>query len=43
MQNMKMHDESSPFLIGNIQASDKITDAKQKSWIVNENEQIRFI
>ena len=36
---MKKHNENSPFLIGNVEAGDKITEAKQKSWIVSENEQ----
>lgn len=39
---MKKHDENSPFLIGNIEEEDKITEAKQKSWIV-ENSQISFL
>mgnify|MGYP004680576567 CR=1 FL=1 len=38
---MKKHNENSPFLIGNIEIGDKITEAKQKSWIINE--QISFI
>ena len=42
IENMKNHDENSPFLIGNSKDYDKITIAKQKSWKV-ENEQIRFI
>lgn len=40
---MKKHNENSPFLIGNSEVGDKITDAKQKSWIVNKNEQISFL
>lgn len=43
IENMKKHNENSPFLIGNNELGDKITVAKQKSWIVNENEQISFI
>ena len=36
-ENRKKHDENSPFLIGNIQKDDNITEAKQKSWkVVNE-------
>ena len=40
---MKKYNENSPFLIGNSEAGDKITEAKQKSWIANTNEQISFI
>ena len=43
IQNMKKHNENSPFLIGNSEVWDKITEAKQKSWIANENGQISFI
>ena len=43
IQNIKKHNENSPFLIGNIENGDKITEAKQKSWIVSFNEQISFI
>ena len=43
IENMKKHNENSPFLIGNNEIGDKITEAKQKSWIVNKNEQISFI
>lgn len=43
IQNMKKHNAKSPFLIGNIETGDKITEAKQKSWIVSSNEQISFI
>ena len=39
IENMKKHNENSPFLIGDVEAGDKITEAKQKSWIVSENEQ----
>ena len=39
IENMKKHNENSPFLIGDVEARDKITEAKQKSWIVSENEQ----
>ena len=43
MENMKKHNEKSPFLIGGNEDGDKITEAKQKSWIINRNEQITFI
>ncbi len=33
IENMKKHDPSSPFLIGNLQKGDKITEAKQESYI----------
>lgn len=33
IQNMKNHDPNSPFLIGNLQKDDKITQAKQESYI----------
>ncbi len=42
-QNMKEHIETSPLLIGEITDNDKITEAKQKSWIISENNQITFI
>lgn len=29
IENMKKHNENSPFLIGNVEAGDKITEAKQ--------------
>ena len=41
-QNMKRHIETSPFLIGNKEPGDKITEAKQKSWIIDDR-QISFI
>ena len=43
IENKKKHNENSPFLIGNNEAEDKVTGAKQKSWIICENEQISFI
>ena len=43
IENMKKHNEKSPFLIGGNEDGDKITEAKQKSWITSENEQIAFI
>lgn len=42
IENMKQHNENSPFLIGSYKVGDKITEAKQKSW-KNEEEQISFI
>ena len=42
IENMKKHDDNSPFLIGRSEPGDKITEAKQKNWKV-ENEQISFI
>lgn len=38
---MKKHNENLPFLIENMEIGDKITESKQKSWIINE--QISFI
>lgn len=43
IENIKKHNENSPFLIGNNEIVDKIKEAKQKSWIVSQNEQISFI
>lgn len=43
IENMKKHNEESPFLIGNYESGDKITEAKQKTWITYQNEQISFI
>ena len=42
IENMKKHDDNSPFLIGRSEPGDKITEAKQKSWKIT-NEQISFI
>ena len=42
IENMKKHDDNSPFLIGRSEPGDKITEAKQKSWKV-KNEQMSFI
>ena len=39
LENIKKHDEKSPFLIGKFENDDKIIDAKQKSWKI-KNEQI---
>ncbi len=33
---MKKHNPNSPFLIGNLQKGDKIIDAKQKSFVINQ-------
>ena len=41
-ENMKRHIETSPFLIGKEEPGDKITEAKQKSWIIDDR-QISFI
>ncbi len=43
IENMKKHNENSPFLIGNNEKGHKITEAKQKSWIEDEKEQITFL
>lgn len=40
--NKKIHNENSPFLIGGNEEGDKITEAKQKSWKI-KNEQISFL
>lgn len=36
IENIKKHNENSPFLIGNNEIVDKIKEAKQKSWIVSQ-------
>ena len=41
-ENIKKHNPNSPFLIGELELEDKITEASQKSWIYNNN-QISFI
>ena len=41
-ENMKKHIETSPFLIGKEEPEDRITQAKQKSWIIDDR-QISFI
>lgn len=41
-ENMKKHIETSPFLIGKEEPGDKVTEAKQKSWIIDDS-QISFI
>lgn len=42
-ENMKKHIKTSPFLIGDIEEGDVITEAKQKSWKLNKtNNQISF-
>ena len=40
INNMKKHNENSPFLIGGSEDGDKITKANQKSWIINKNNQL---
>lgn len=42
-ENVKKHNPTSPFLIGELEEGDKITEAKQKSWIIGQNEQLSFI
>ncbi len=42
-ENVKKHNSNSPFLIGGSEEGDKITYAKQKSWKINEDEQISLI
>lgn len=41
-ENMKRHIPTSPFLIGKEEPDDKITVAKQKSWLAND-EQVSFL
>ena len=38
VDNMKKHNENSPFLIGDSQSEDKITEAKQKSWKILQSQ-----
>ena len=38
LDNMKKHNENSPFLIGDSQNGDKITEAKQKSWKILQSQ-----
>ena len=40
---MRKHNPNSPFLIGGHEEGDIITEAKQKSWKVENNEQMSFI
>lgn len=40
-ENIKKHNPNSPFLIGELEPDDKITNANQKSWIIKDN-QISF-
>ena len=42
-ENIKKHNPNSPFLIGELEAEDKITEANQKSWKTNKSEQISLI
>ena len=37
-ENMKKHIETSPFLIGKEEPEDKVTEAKQKSWIIDDRQ-----
>ena len=37
-QNVKKHNPNSPFLIGEVEKEDKITQAIQKSWIEKDNQ-----
>ncbi len=37
-ENVKKHNPNSPFLIGELEAEDKITVANQKSWISGDNQ-----
>ena len=41
-ENMKKHIPTSPFLIGDFESEDKITEAKQKSWLDIDN-QMSFV
>ena len=41
-ENYKLHNPNSPFLIGESTSEDKITEAKQKSWIIIDD-QISFL
>ena len=42
-ENVKKHNPNSPFLIGELEEGDKITEAKQISWIKDSNSQISII
>jgi len=43
-ENIKLHDKNSPLLLGNIEKTDKITEAKSKSLIIQDKrEQISLI
>lgn len=41
-ENYKLHNPNSPFLIGELEKEDKITEANQKSWL-NVDNQISFL
>ena len=41
-ENVKKHNPDSPFLIGDLEKEDKITEANQKSWL-NSYNQISFV
>ena len=36
LNNMRKHNPNSPFLIGNLQKGDKITEAKQEGIVINQ-------
>ncbi len=40
-ENVRIHNENSPLLIGKVENDDKITETKQESWIIDDN-QIRL-
>ena len=42
-ENIKKHIPTSPFLIGKEESGDKITEAKQQSWIKDEENQISLL
>ncbi len=43
-ENIKLHDKNSPLLLGNINKTDKITESKPSSFIIQDNgKQISFI
>lgn len=37
-ENIKKHNPKSPFLIGDLETEDKITEANQKSWLDIDNQ-----
>ena len=39
-ENMKKHNPKSPFLIGELEEEDKITEANQKSWLDSKDKQV---
>ena len=42
-ENIKKHNPNSPFLIGELEPEDKITEAVQKCWLEKSDNQISFI